>query len=774
MLTYKSRTVEGYPPIYNNTCELPFRGNDGSPGQPAFNMAVIGELYMGKGGGLFTVGKELSLNSNKRVQSYTNSDCLVGIVFGMHALHDARIAAVLWVSGNSQCFRCFTPLDSEHVFEIQVVNEDDIPCNFSSGLTLADIDTKSSTWTKNRLKLLSSSILQSTETRRFVCELPQGRPISLPFSQDGNVNEAFVTGLEFEIEPIGCPLNKFGLTCDQNCTCENGARCHGLNGACQCQPGWQGVVCDIPHSTVVITATPSDSRQIHIYGSVTLRCKSFRLPVEKMVWKFPNGTRKTLQKTKEDQIRIESIQSESKGTYTCTVVTEDQTVVHARYELRAVACPPGKTGKLCEDDCNCQHGASCDRLAGCVCPPGWTGSSCETKCSEGMYGQNCSGECSCDKNGVCNPSDGRCNCTDGWYGVHCTSTCPSGQYGWRCRQACKNNATCHHVDGSCACASPWTGERCDVIQPETSPLPLALQIFMPLSLTLLLLAALAALYKWRRAARVRQGEALEETQVLLELRSVEEDLAQSLQPGWLSRWERKARYLTPGNLIGLGTFAHIREGRLRTGNADVTTVAIKSVRSEDRLCYQAFCRGVAMLVVLSENYQEENRDGHSNIIKLFGVITKSTPKCILLEYAAKGDLLQLLKQQARDAAARPLGSFLRYAVQMSRALKELRRLRIAHGDVAARNVLVSEDDVAKLSDFGLAHDVYTTTTYVSASVINNDANELLPLKWMALESLESRKFTCESDTWSFGVLLWEIAAFGEEPNYQHEIQLSCP
>ncbi|XP_078603210.1 uncharacterized protein LOC144877180 [Branchiostoma floridae x Branchiostoma japonicum] len=578
--------------------------------------------------------------------------------------------------------------------------------------------------------------------------------------------------LEFETQPVGCPPSKYGLTCEQNCTCENGARCHGLNGACKCQPGWKGVVCDIPHSTVDIIATPSDSRRIHNQGSLTLHCKSFHLSVETMIWTFPNGTRRWLRGTQEDQIRIESIQSDHNGTYTCTVITENEMEVTARYELQAVNCPPDKGGEMCEDDCNCLHDASCDRWAGCICPPGWTGNICETKCPDGTYGRGCNSECPCQNGAVCDPTDGQCNCTEGWYGVHCSRPCLSGRYGWRCRQACecKNNATCHHVDGICTCVPPWTGQRCDVIQPETS---LPLQISLPLSLTLLgVLAALVALYKWRTTKRLRRDENQEETQMLLELKSMEENLAQSLQPGSLKRWERKAKDLTLGDLIGQGAFSFIREGRLRTSNADVTVVAVKSVRSKDRLCYRAFYRDAAMLVALDENGKEHNPDGHPNIIKLLGVITRSTPKCILLEYAANGDLLQLLKQQNRNNVGRLQGRFLCYAIHISSALKELRRLRITHGDVAARNVLISGDDVAKLSDFGLAHDVYTTTTYISSG--KNDAEELLPLKWMSLESLETRKFTCESDMWSFGVLLWEIAAFGEEPDYQHEIQLSCP
>ncbi|XP_035682806.1 proto-oncogene tyrosine-protein kinase receptor Ret-like [Branchiostoma floridae] len=774
--------VDGYPPIYNDICEMPVLANDRAPVPLAFNVAVTAE-YMGKSGELFILKadtkKYLQPGSQEitmytMAQIYASGDCHAVFVVGVHHANDLRTVNGLWLSYN-RCFQCFDPLDSEHFFQIRIIHDDYISCDFSSGLdsTIIDRARQSYVWNKYKFKLLIHSKLRSTEKHRFVCKIPQRRPISVLTRQNHAYDEILMTRLETEIQPVGCPPNKYGLACEQNCTCENGARCHGLNGACKCQPGWKGVVCDIPHSTVAIIANPSDSRQIHIRGSLTLHCKSFHLAVEKMVWTFPNGTRRRLRGTQEDQIRIESIQSEHNGTYSCTVITEDETEVHARYELQAVNCPPNKRGELCEDDCNCLHGASCDRWASCVCPPGWTGNICETKCPDGTYGRGCSGECPCQNGAICDPSDGQCNCTEGWYGMHCTRPCLSGRYGWRCRQACdcKNNATCYHVDGSCTCAPPWTGQQCDVIQTEPSLLPL--QIFIPLSLTLLgVLAALVALYKWRAATRMRQDEDQEEIQVLLELKSMEENLAQSLQPGWLKRWERKAKDLTLGDLIGQGAFSFIREGRLRTANADVTVVAVKSVRSKDRLCYRAFYREAAMLVALDENCEENNPDGHPNIIKFLGVITKSTPKCILLEYAAKGDLLQLLKQQNTNNVACLVGSFLRYAVHISRALKELRRLRIAHGDVAARNILISGDDVAKLSDFGLAHDVYTTTTYISSG--KNDAEELLPLKWMALESLETRKFTCESDTWSFGVLLWEIAAFGEEPDYQHEIRLSCP
>ncbi|XP_078685323.1 uncharacterized protein LOC144918410 [Branchiostoma floridae x Branchiostoma belcheri] len=761
--------VEGYPLAYNDTCETPIRSGPMMSEDFLFDMKLTGE-FMIVGVGEMSVSRYMALGNGETTYTIDKNGCLVWFTFAPWHTYDVVLFQSIWDS-QVHCMQCLNGAGLVAQGQVFRRNTDFIRRCYTGPTPVM-----------NDIFMLAGSIpISSVKRNTFSCKFPENVSYIIVIA-DSSRRIAIPIRLEFEIQPVGCPPNRYGVLCDQNCTCENGARCHGLNGACKCQPGWQGVVCDIPHRTVAIIATPGDSRQIYITGSVTLHCRVFHLAAERMTWTFPYKTEKWLQgedrKPYEDHIIIHDIQSEHNGTYTCTVVTQDGTVFNASYKLQAVACPPGKTGESCGEECVCSHGGTCDRWAGCVCPPGWTGTACQTSCPVGTYGQGCSSRCACQHDATCAPTDGRCNCTAGWFGRHCSRPCLAGRYGWKCWQACacKNNATCHHVDGSCTCAPPWTGKRCDVIKIPFSnytttanvyPFPLSLQIAVPVTLTLLVAAILMfTLYKRNTARHAAQEQRLEETRVILELRNMEDDLAQSLQPGWLNRWERSADDLTLDELVGLGAFAQIRRGQLRVAGADVT-VAVKSVREKDRRCYRAFCREVAALIAVHENNHDQH-GGHPNIVKLFGVVTKSSPKSILLEFAAKGELLLILKEQPR-----PIGSlvmFLSYAVQISRALNELRNLRIAHGDVAARNVLVSGDDVAKLADFGLAHDVYTTTTYVST--VQGDADELLPLKWMALESLESREFTCESDMWSFGVLLWEIAAFGEEPSYQRH--LSCP
>ena len=66
-----------------------------------------------------------------------------------------------------------------------------------------------------------------------------------------------------------------------------------------------------------------------------------------------------------------------------------------------------------------------------------------------------------------------------------------------------------------------------------------------------------------------------------------------------------------------------------------------------------------------------------------------------------------------------------------------------HRDIAARNVLVSSRDCVKLADFGLSRWIEDDSYYKASK-------GKLPIKWMAPESINFRRFTTASDVWMFG------------------------
>ncbi|KYM91172.1 Vascular endothelial growth factor receptor 1 [Atta colombica] len=100
---------------------------------------------------------------------------------------------------------------------------------------------------------------------------------------------------------------------------------------------------------------------------------------------------------------------------------------------------------------------------------------------------------------------------------------------------------------------------------------------------------------------------------------------------------------------------------------------------------------------------------------------------------------------------------LSWAFQVARGMEYLCQRNVLHGDLAARNILLAEDNIVKICDFGLAKTMYKDGNY------KKKGDGPVPIKWMAIESIRDRVFSTQSDIWSFGIVLWEFFTLAETP-----------
>ncbi|XP_014211548.1 vascular endothelial growth factor receptor 1-like [Copidosoma floridanum] len=107
---------------------------------------------------------------------------------------------------------------------------------------------------------------------------------------------------------------------------------------------------------------------------------------------------------------------------------------------------------------------------------------------------------------------------------------------------------------------------------------------------------------------------------------------------------------------------------------------------------------------------------------------------------------------------------LSWAFQVARGMEYLSRRKVLHGDLAARNILLAENNVVKICDFGLAKTMYKDDNY------KKQGNGPVPVKWMAIESIRDQVFSTKSDIWSFGIVLWEFFTLAEIPYPGMEVE----
>jgi len=130
-----------------------------------------------------------------------------------------------------------------------------------------------------------------------------------------------------------------------------------------------------------------------------------------------------------------------------------------------------------------------------------------------------------------------------------------------------------------------------------------------------------------------------------------------------------------------------------------------------------------------------------------------------MELASRGCLKNWMAKKKRSVN---IGLVAR---DVAKGLQHLHKANLIHRDIAARNILLSDESTAMLSDFGLSR----TVGHDNSSYYKMDQQLMLPLRWMAPESLYLHKFTKKSDVWMFGILLWEIITECKAKPY-HDVQ----
>ncbi|XP_062511962.1 fibroblast growth factor receptor 2-like isoform X2 [Corticium candelabrum] len=229
------------------------------------------------------------------------------------------------------------------------------------------------------------------------------------------------------------------------------------------------------------------------------------------------------------------------------------------------------------------------------------------------------------------------------------------------------------------------------------------------------------------------------------------------------QWEFPREHLELLNELGSGFFGAVYEGKAYgiTEPETWTSVAVK-LANDEGMGHSSLCDEAKLMSGL-ESYT------HKNVLRLLGVCSVGGPLCLILEYATHGNLKSYLqsRKDGQQLKQSELNSncgceitpnkMFNFSLQIAAGMEHLMSRKILHCDLAARNVLVFENEILKICDFGMAKDV----RYVY--YFRDQSQTVMPVRWMSPEVMLDKVHCQATDVWSFGIVLWETATFGGTP-----------
>ena len=185
--------------------------------------------------------------------------------------------------------------------------------------------------------------------------------------------------------------------------------------------------------------------------------------------------------------------------------------------------------------------------------------------------------------------------------------------------------------------------------------------------------------------------------------------------------------------LGVGSYGRVY---LVTHNITQKKYALKVINKHKLMQTYGTCQ-----LMLNE-IDIHSKINHPNIIRLYNFKETDEEINILLEYAEGGNLFSLIQKENGF----PEHIAYKYFIQMVNAVYFLHQNNIIHRDIKPENILIGENGVLKLCDFGWAKEI----------TVNNRSTFCGTIEYMAPEIVGSEKYDFGVDVWSLGVLLYEL------------------
>uniref|UniRef100_A0A3B3I0D5 Receptor protein-tyrosine kinase n=1 Tax=Oryzias latipes TaxID=8090 RepID=A0A3B3I0D5_ORYLA len=392
---------------------------------------------------------------------------------------------------------------------------------------------------------------------------------------------------------------------------------------------------------------------------------------------------------------------------------------------QCLSCRYFKRGRTCVESCNLFNGEVREFANGSVCLE------CDSQC-EKMDGNSltCLGQ----------GPDQCVKCLNFKDGPNCVEKCPDGLQGANSFifKYAKANNECHpcHVNCTQGCIGPRIQDCVGMM--DRTPL-IAAGIIGGLFI-IVIVALTVAIYARRKS--IKKKRALR--------RFLETELVEPLTPSGTAPNQAQLRILKETELkrvkiLGSGAFGTVYKGIwVPEGETVKIPVAIKILNEATGPKANVEFMDEALIMASVE---------HPHLVRLLGVCLSPTIQ-LVTQLMPHGCLLDYVHEHKDNIGSQLL---LNWCVQIAKGMMYLEERRLVHRDLAARNVLVKSPNHIKITDFGLAR-----LLDADEKEYNADGGKM-PIKWMALECIHYRKFTHQSDVWSYGVTIWELMTFGGKP-----------